>query len=85
MVVSGETKDYPFTLLTVSTKLVFCHNSLKELYFILVFTLFSMSDLQILTLRVCGILLPMYILVKTITAIQSSIRGQYQVRFAIFT
>ncbi|KAL5791928.1 hypothetical protein ACOSP7_000522 [Xanthoceras sorbifolium] len=47
-VLAGETKDYPFTLLTI------------------------------LILRASGIIIPMFILIRTITAIKNSIRRQYR-------
>lgn len=44
------------------------------LRFVLTLELF----LQILLLRACGIILPMYVLMRTITAIHNSIRREYQ-------
>lgn len=88
-VLTGNTDDYPFALVTVSIRCLLARQqSLSSqvsvsfgFYVVLTLELF----LQILLLRACGIILPMYVLMRTITAIHNSIRREYHhVSFVFF-
>lgn len=80
-VLTGNTDDYPFALVTVRICCLLARQqSLSSqvsvsfgFYVVLTLELF----LQVLLLRACGIILPMYVLMRTITAIHNSIRREY--------
>lgn len=80
-VLTGNTDDYPFALVTVRICCLLARQqSLSSqvsvsfgFYVVLTLELF----LQVLLLRACGIILPMYVLMRTITAIHNGIRREY--------
>lgn len=51
----------------------------SELYKSLMCAVYQLHYLQVVILRASGIVLPMYIVIQTIAAIQKSIQRQYQV------
>ncbi|KAE9460411.1 hypothetical protein C3L33_07664, partial [Rhododendron williamsianum] len=94
IVSGGGTENYPFTLMTVS-KIVFLHYCWIELKFALwasttkegtntspnhkVSLLLGVDFLQLLIIRACGIVLPMFVFIRIITAIQNSMSRPHQV------
>lgn len=93
IVSGGGTENYPFTLMTVS-KIVFLHYCWIELKFALwpqpqkkgqiphlirKSLLLGVDFLQLLIIRACGIVLPMFVFIRIITAIQNSMSRPHQV------
>lgn len=84
-VVSGA-GDYPFSLLTVSSHIFqysFCvdNSSILKLFLscFVFFYIIGTGILQVFIAKASGIVVPMYILIRILAALQTNIRHHYQV------
>lgn len=74
-VLMGETGDYPFTILTVSTNHHWHYCDMNWLRLLLIWFVLL---LQLLVIKASGILLPMYIIMRLIDVVHNSIKRQNQ-------